>query len=658
MASTISLSKGCFVFKNGKKRKRAHDESKKKLYLLSEDAEPAKGEELRLTSYQKFVDAVDQDVKDLERSHHISLFEQIQDFADKASSLKFGFSKELIPTAVLVTGINMPDHNRFFGMLSDHLQENCSPLVSRLNPKTCTSIKALIQNLVGQIIKGKEDLMPYLEDEHEVEEIQPGFLTKPLVYSLETLCAWYKEKFKNSEGNVRNCNGRRDLVFIIFEEFEGFSVPIIGDAITLISGFRKIIPFVFVFGVATSSSVVQEILRYPVSSCVAIENFQTPPSVHFLNTVLDKVLFSKKLPFKLGSKVFNLLMDLFLYHDFAVSNFVNNLKFCMLEHYFSSKASVLCCDISEMKKRIKLMNPEDLIVFQTLPSCSRIPQSKVKDNADDICFKFRETYIMAFGSLISDTDAYKTAFQLLRLSSREELTKRVSETVVTLNAISTRENVNTNFVQDQLAHYLHQLQTVGDMLIETEEENPTINIGKKMSKAELQEVLLEAAKNKKISPFERVRDELLDFLDIEFKKNLRPPTEFPFHEVYVFDAVQSVKRHLIGAPRSALQVALVNPHLYLQCDCCRIEDSAAVEKSMPDTCIAYKVHLECGKLINLYDWLQSFGAIVDPENSEDGISKNTQARFSQAVSELQYTGFIKQSKRKVDHVARTTFGNS
>ena len=26
--------------------------------------------------------------------------------------------------------------------------------------------------------------------------------------------------------------------------------------------------------------------------------------------------------------------------------------------------------------------------------------------------------------------------------------------------------------------------------------------------------------------------------------------------------------------------------------------------NMPDICIIYQLHLECGKMINLYDWMQ------------------------------------------------------
>lgn len=37
---------------------------------------------------------------------------------------------------------------------------------------------------------------------------------------------------------------------------------------------------------------------------------------------------------------------------------------------------------------------------------------------------------------------------------------------------------------------------------------------------------------------------------------------------------------------------------------------------MPDICIVYQLHLECGRLINLFDWLCSFVAVVDPKAAE------------------------------------------
>ena len=40
-----------------------------------------------------------------------------------------------------------------------------------------------------------------------------------------------------------------------------------------------------------------------------------------------------------------------------------------------------------------------------------------------------------------------------------------------------------------------------------------------------------------------------------------------------------------------------------QCECCRGE-VGTIQDTLPDVSIAYKLHLECGRIINLYDWLQ------------------------------------------------------
>lgn len=33
-------------------------------------------------------------------------------------------------------------------------------------------------------------------------------------------------------------------------------------------------------------------------------------------------------------------------------------------------------------------------------------------------------------------------------------------------------------------------------------------------------------------------------------------------------------------------------------------DNESVSNAAPDICIVHKLHLECGRLINLYDWMQ------------------------------------------------------
>ncbi|KAG0255880.1 Origin recognition complex subunit 3, partial [Mortierella polycephala] len=161
-------------------------------------------------------------------------------------------------------------------------------------------------------------------------------------------------------------------------------------------------------------------------------------------------------------------------------------------------------------------------------------------------------------------------------------------------------------------------------------------------------------------------------------------------------------------PRASIQTALGQPEIYLNCDCCHIPSvpgapargslADVVLPTQHDTCILFKLYVECGRMINMYDWFTAFGMILergldvnrgrdddgqyDDDNGKDGSpkrkrakkksikaaavdvdkkqgldQKEVQARFISGVAELQFMGFIKPTNRKTDHVMRLTWGN-
>lgn len=114
---------------------------------------------------------------------------------------------------------------------------------------------------------------------------------------------------------------------------------------------------------------------------------------------------------------------------------------------------------------------------------------------------------------------------------------------------------------------------------------------------------------------------------------------------------------------------------------------------MPDTSILFQRYLESGKMINIFDWFESFTVVLEtqkerhtrdelarealtftptrrkgkqrcvedqerPEESEEELEKwrlEVQARFIRSLHELDYIGLIKHTGRKADHVMRTVF---
>lgn len=109
---------------------------------------------------------------------------------------------------------------------------------------------------------------------------------------------------------------------------------------------------------------------------------------------------------------------------------------------------------------------------------------------------------------------------------------------------------------------------------------------------------------------------------------------------------------------------------------------------LPDTSILFKGYLEAGRTINVFDWHQSFAAVLETQRQQgfgtgdqkqaiaspsDGAvhakitqesgeeeedekwGMEVQARFIRGVHELDFMGFLKHTGRKPDHVARTVF---
>jgi origin recognition complex subunit 3 len=99
---------------------------------------------------------------------------------------------------------------------------------------------------------------------------------------------------------------------------------------------------------------------------------------------------------------------------------------------------------------------------------------------------------------------------------------------------------------------------------------------------------------------------------------------------------------------------------------------------LPDTAVLFRRYLDSGRVINVYDWFESFAQAMTSEREEPGPEDGTrmdadewddgdkddkdgewrreiQARFLRGVHELDWNGLLRSTGRKRDHVARTLF---
>merc|ERR1712168_368286 len=116
------------------------------------------------------------------------------------------------------------------------------------------------------------------------------------------------------------------------------------------------------------------------------------------------------------------------------------------------------------------------------------------------------------------------------------------------------------------------------------------------------------------------------------------PRKMTLYEIIYFDRHGYLKEILNPAPRASISNALAQPRRYLECECCKVgvTDKERILATYPDVAIAYKLHLECPRFINLYDWLQAFIQVVQTSDAPVDAKAPApilQARFIRAVSE-------------------------
>ncbi|XP_069052563.1 origin recognition complex subunit 3 [Lepisosteus oculatus] len=723
--ATSSVSKGCFVFKpSSKKRRRTLSIED---YFQNDNIDPETST-LRFQTCQSLWEQMKTEVEVFQEELNKKILDRLLEFARKSTATSRSTADDWasrmrsseIPTAALVLGVNVPDHDVTLRRLSELLQQSATPFVVSLQSKECSALKQMVQKVLLQLMGCTVSL-------DEEEEEQPALSEaadlprKRAHCSLATLCDWYQAVQKKaavpspckSRGSPGDGVGQGPPVVVIFKDFESFNPRVLQDFIIICSQYIQKLPLTFVFGIATSPITIHHVLPHSVSSLLCIELFQSVPCTEHLAMVIDKLVLTTQFPLKLSGKVLRVLIGIFLYHDFSVRNFIKGLQLALLEHFYNSPLSVLCCKKREALSRAQQLSHENCEGVRRLPSFMRYienqePQEQIElltndQHLKDVCQRLlrdlhtyhkqyypvlrclhtltatlpkhplgkqiRELHVTCLERNVWECEEYASALQLLRILAKDELVAALRQCSGILESVKSKE---LRCVSEQLNDFIGRFEQLdkdrsaeGECTEEGEDASPRPRLQKKTDLFHLQKTLLEmkeSRRTKKLSRFEVLRNEALDFIETLVKKHLVPPEAQALHEVCYYSSHGTVRCRLNAAPRTSIQTALSSPYCYLQNDALKSEEGA-ISNAAPDICIVYKLHLECGRLINLYDWLEAYRTVVaaaegkDRDGTEAGtFDEEKHARFIRAVSELEFLGFVKNTKQKTDHVARLTWG--
>ncbi|KAH8551885.1 origin recognition complex subunit 3 N-terminus-domain-containing protein [Umbelopsis sp. PMI_123] len=201
-----------------------------------------------------------------------------------------------------------------------------------------------------------------------------------------------------------------------------------------------------------------------------------------------------------------------------------------------------------------------------------------------------------------------------------------------------------------------QEESSDDEVKTKEEKLPDLDLGRQTKTAKRVKMYII---KKKGGELVKVANEIADWLQLIFSKYLGSFVAWPLHELVYYSSIKLHEKSFTPQPRASIQTALGQTQHYINCSCCSSKDVGSIQPTEQDTSILYKLYLECGRMINLYDWFVAFGCVIEREKGNKKVDENeVQARFIRSVAELQFLGFIKATQRKTDHVVRLTWSHA
>ena len=603
-----------------------------------------------------------------------NMFQQIlsdlESFVSKVKEKPIESLENEIQTAILLTGVNVHDHAIMFERIISKL-EPITKHVALIWNRDSNNVRTIIEESVSQLMN--------VGNENEDAHVRKSHCT------MRALKEWYHEHCKPN-----------DPLVIIITDFESSPAAVLHDLILILSSYSNTMKFILIFGVATTLHAIHRSLSYDVTSKLNVQVFHTQTQINILSDVLENTVFCTQIPFKLTGRAFQLLTDIFLFYDFSVESFLQSYKTCMIQHFYGNNVNSLCCRPQEIESRMSTLTDEDLKEIRKLPSIRsyiKYLQEEESKSGPLSNMKFEEILIYLLNKFhrymhrfliilkclhdlmatlpnspmgkqlrefytkavslndLRESHEYKECLQLLGFLSKREFLAKLNSVIEIMGR--SRDAVMKRLKTDLQGHVaiveeasLEAAVTPADILA----------AGEKLNRLQLKEKLLKMSQTQSRSPYKQAQLDVINYLDREvFCVYLVNPNQKPANEIFCFNDGSLAKQHIRGSLRAAVHSGLNDPHVYLDCGCCKLENDDAIPSTLPDLSIIYKLHLESRKLINMYDWLQAFLIIVDPESNakeQRDVDPKLQARFTQAVAELEFLGFIKSSRRKTDHVKR------
>ncbi|KAI9640812.1 Origin recognition complex subunit 3 [Ciborinia camelliae] len=647
-------------------------ESFKLAPLLNENESPELSS-LRLSLFGKYWMETEAKIKSILNEANEGTLVEVTSFVENEN-------KDKLPAGFIVTGPNIASQSLLFEQLSTRLSNEVNGPVVTLRSGESSNLKGLLKKLIRDVTHQKSN------DEDEDDNFLEQNGRKLLNYDLEIIHGYVK---------AHGC----DRVIVSFQDSEAFDSGLLGEAISFFSSWQDRIPFVLLFGIATSVDLFQERLSRAATRSLHGAQFDVEQTNSILETIFLKVIAGPDAPIRLGPGILSSLMERQNDHVQSVQAFIGALKYAYMCHFYANPLSILM-NLKENSELTALLQPEHLEAIRMLPSFQNYTERLVEQGKlehamglitdDELLLQEAQTSIQdkdhavqkvlrVMHALITSSVETPEKIDLYMKAStgslkNSDLVRSIMDSIKRASldgfleiAASLKEATENGSIEldlgpwsDMEPEFYTEILTIwkkGSSLINSEagksirsSYNKSIRtaISSQTQKVQISQEKSTLTKQDKeyTSLVDRLIQAIQTFVDVDKLQD-----QF-ISEIWLYDLKYPYQDAFTPKPRFAIERALSSPHEYLSCACCDPTKEGAL-MSHPPTAILYKLFLEAGNLINIFDLWTAFVANLGPEYDE-GEDSERQALmlFYRGLADLKLLGMIKQSRKKTDHLTK------
>ncbi|KAM0807214.1 hypothetical protein AB5N19_07553 [Seiridium cardinale] len=632
--------------------------------------------QLRQSLFEEAWSGIDKRIRHVLREGNQSTLENVTTFIQESPNRD---DQDKIPSGFIVTGANIASQELLFEQVSETLQACADAKVIRLRSADASNLKAALKKIIHDVTARATGE----GDDLEVAIGKDG--RKYLNYDLEALHSHLQ-------------TSPRPHIVICFQDSEAFETGLLSDLILLFSSWLDRIPFTLLFGIATSVELFQARLLKSTCRYLYGDQFDVEQSTTVMEKIFKTAVAHFDAPLRLGPSLLTSLLERQQDQVAGLPMFISSLKYAYMCHYYANPLSIL------LSKEIddSLLPKEILEIVRSLPSFGSFIEitlnagdiQKVRRLLDDDRYlvdrlqrsqkqckqwllnvlenariltaihanetEFVHSYLDAMQNGIDLSTEHKEFSEAVQRMNPAEATTFIARILKIIHEGDA--SIGLNGSDDPVegpGTVLSNLLAEINVLQENADENGTVLKSKYSGHNKVLRTTVIAQKvqlsrdTANLSEEDKAYTELIDLLVKTLKSILKTARveDIFLHEVWLYDLRTPYRDVFIPRPRAVIERALTRPHDYLSCSCCKSGEDE-IKPTLPATAILYHLYLETGSLINVADLWSAFYAIVGEENDGGMDERTALVLFYRAISELRTMGFVKQSRKKADHIAK------